>query len=85
MSAMDDRQASFDEETRYRARRGLDVNEGNRQQMFDEETARMDALPQAAPPPELEALQQMLAEALNREMVLRVEIARLRRQSPKAA
>ena len=75
-----DRQAMFDEETRYRAQRGLDVDEGARQQMFDEETARMNGLRPAAPPPELEALQQMLSEALNREMLLRAEIVRLRRQ-----
>ena len=31
------------------------------------------------PPPESEALQQMLSEALNREMILRAELVRLRR------
>jgi hypothetical protein len=34
------------------------------------------------PPPESEALQQMLSEALNREMILRAEIIRLRRAAP---
>jgi hypothetical protein len=34
------------------------------------------------PPPESEALQQMLSEALNREMTLRAEIIRLRRSMP---
>jgi hypothetical protein len=34
------------------------------------------------PPPESEALQQMLSEALNREMILRAELVRLRRAAP---
>lgn len=34
------------------------------------------------PPPESEALQQMLSEALNREMILRAELVRLRRSMP---
>lgn len=38
----------------------------------------------AAPPPvELEALQQMLSEAIGREISLRAEIVRLRRQARK--
>lgn len=44
-----------------------------------EERIRKDAGP---PPvsPEFEALQQMLGESYNREMLLRAEIVRLRRQ-----
>ena len=37
----------------------------------------------AAPPPEIEVLQQMLSETLSREMAARVEAVRLRRQARK--
>ena len=50
----------------------LDREQRMREQMTTREQPLM-------PPPEMEALQQMLNDAINREIVLRAEIVRLRR------
>ena len=50
----------------------LDREQRMREQMTTAEQPSM-------PPPEMEALQQMLNDAINREIVLRAEIVRLRR------
>jgi hypothetical protein len=46
---------------------------------YDPDILAREARGPQPPPPESEALQQMLSEALNREMILRAEIIRLRR------
>lgn len=37
-----------------------------------------------SPPPEIEAMQQMLSEAFHREMILRTELVRVRRSATQA-
>jgi hypothetical protein len=49
---------------------------------YDPDILAREARAPQPPPPESEALQQMLSEALNREMILRAELVRLRRATP---
>ena len=54
-----------------------DPNVLDREQRMREQMTTAEQPPM--PPPEMEALQQMLNDAINREIVLRAEIVRLRR------
>jgi len=54
-----------------------DPNVLDREQRLREQMTTREHPPM--PPPEMEALQQMLNDAINREIVLRAEIVRLRR------
>jgi hypothetical protein len=51
---------------------------------YDPDILAREARAPQQPPPEFEALQQMLNDAINREIVLRAEIVRLRRMLPGA-